>query len=211
VPESAVARTGVAALFADGNAGKTIAIWAIYLLNWVAWFMLLSWLPTVLKAAGLPAQQAPMGTVIVNAMFIICAIPLSFLLPRVDTRRLLAVMFAIGIAVALGLGFSGQNWTLVFILVGVAGFGVGGQQIALNYLIVGAYPTALRATAAGWAIGMGRAGAILGSAIGGSFLAWGGPQGFFIALSAPLIVAGIAVLSLTLKHAAPGVAPLASH
>lgn len=211
VPESAVARASVRALFADGNSGKTVAIWAIYLLNWVAWFMLLSWLPTVLKAAGLPAEDAPLGTVIVNAAFIICAIPLSLLLPRVDTRRLLATMFAIGIVVALGLGFAGQNWTLVFVLAGVAGFGVGGQQIALNYLIVGAYPTALRATATGWSIGMGRAGAIVGSAIGGSFLAWGGPQGFFIALAVPLIVAGLAVLSLKLQPAERGARPLASH
>lgn len=211
VPETAVERASVRALFADGNAGKTIAIWAIYLLNWVAWFMLLSWLPTVLKAAGLPAEQAPLGTVIVNAVFIICAIPLSFLLPRVDTRRLLAVMFVVGIAVALGLGLAGQNWSLVFVLVGIAGFGIGGQQIALNYLIVGSYPTALRATATGWAIGMGRAGAILGSAVGGSFLAWGGAQGYFMALAAPLILAGIAVLSLRLKRAEPGAAVLASH
>lgn len=211
VPESAVARASVRALFADGNAGKTVAIWAVYLLNWVAWFMLLSWLPTVLKAAGLPAEDAPLGTVIVNAVFIICAIPLSLLLPRVDTRRLLAAMFAVGIAVALGLGFAGHNWTLVFVLMGAAGFGVGGQQIALNYLIVGAYPTALRATATGWSIGMGRAGAIVGSAIGGSFLAWGGPQGFFIALAVPLIVAGLAVLSLKLKPAEGGARPSASH
>ncbi|EPP5101070.1 MULTISPECIES: MFS transporter [Pseudomonadota] len=211
VPESAVARAGVRALFADGNARKTVAIWAVYLLNWMAWFMLLSWLPTVLRAAGLPAADAPLGTVIVNAVFIICAIPLSLLLSRVDTRRLLAAMFAVGIVVALGLGFAGQNWTLVFVLAGAAGFGVGGQQIALNYLIVGAYPTALRATATGWSIGMGRAGAIVGSAIGGSFLARGGPRGFFIALAVPLIVAGLAVLSLKLKPTEGGVRPLASH
>lgn len=213
VPESAVARASVRALLSDGNAGKTLAIWAIYLLNWVAWFMLLSWLPTVLKAAGLPAADAPLGTVIVNAVFIVCAVPLSFLLPRVDTRRLLAAMFAVGIVVALGLGLglAGQNWWLVFVLVGVAGFGVGGQQIALNYLIVGAYPTALRATATGWSIGMGRAGAILGSAIGGGFLAWGGPQGFFMALALPLIGAGIAVLSLRLTQAAEGTELPASH
>lgn len=211
VPESAVERASVRALFTEGNAGKTVAIWAIYLLNWVAWFMLLSWLPTVLKAAGLPAADAPMGTVIVNAVFIICAIPLSFLLPRVNIRRLLILMFAIGIVVALGLSAAGQNWTLVFVLAGAAGFGIGGQQIALNYLIVGAYPTALRATATGWSIGMGRAGAILGSAIGGSFLAWGGPSGFFLALALPLVGAGIAVLSLKLHSATAGATQLALH
>ena len=211
VPEESVARAGVGALFSDGHGAKTVAIWAVYLLNWVAWFMLLSWLPTVLKAAGLPAEQAPMGTVIVNAVFIICAIPLSFMLPRVNTRRLLGGMFALGIAVAVGLSQAGDNWTLVFILVGAAGFGIGGQQIALNYLVVGAYPTALRATATGWAIGMGRAGAIAGSAIGGSFLAWGGSSGFFIALAIPLAVAALAVLSLKLKHARPDGALSAAH
>ena len=211
VPEAAVERASVRALFSEGNAGKTMAIWAIYLLNWVAWFMLLSWLPTVLKAAGLPAVDAPLGTVIVNAVFIACAIPLSFMLPRVNTRSLLVGMFAVGIAVALGLSVAGQNWTAVFVLVGVAGFGIGGQQIVLNYLIAGAYPTALRATATGWSIGMGRAGAILGSSIGGIFLSMGGPQGFFVALSVPLIGAGFAVLSLGLRHSAVGTAPATSH
>lgn len=211
VPETTKTRASVRALFANGNARNTAAIWVIYLLNWVAWFMLLSWLPTVLKVAGLPAAEAPMGTVIVNAVFIVCAIPLSFLLPRIDTRRLLLVMFACGIAVALGLSFAGQNWPLVFVLAGAAGFGIGGQQIALNYLIAGAYPTALRATATGWSIAMGRTGAILGSAIGGSFLAWGGPHGFFLALAVPLIGAGIAVLSLGLNHSTVGTASSVGH
>ncbi|MBH1965648.1 MAG: MFS transporter [Comamonadaceae bacterium] len=211
VPESSKARASVRALFADGNARNTAAIWAIYLLNWVAWFMLLSWLPTVLKAGGLPASEAPFGTVIVNAVFIICAIPLSFLLPRINTRRLLMVMFACGIAVAIGLSFAGQNWPLVFALAGAAGFGIGGQQIALNYLIAGAYPTALRATATGWSIGMGRTGAIVGSAIGGSFLAWGGPSGFFLALAVPLIGAAIAVLALKLNHSTAGAASSGGH
>lgn len=201
VPESSTERASVRALFVNGNAAKTIAIWIIYFLNWVAWFMLLSWLPTVLKAAGLPASDAPLGTVIVNAVFIICAIPLSFYLPRLNTRRLLVFMFAVGVGVAVGLSAAGQNWSLIFVLAGAAGFGVGGQQIALNYLIAGAYPTSLRATATGWSIGMGRAGAILGSAIGGSFLAWGGPQGFYLALAAPLVGAGVAVLALRIGHA----------
>lgn len=115
---------------------------------------------------------SPMGTVIVNAVFIVCAMPLSFLLPRVDTRRLLLVMFASGIAVALGLSFAGQNWPLVFALPGTAGFDIG---------------------------------------IGGSFLAWGGPHGFYLALAVPLIGAGIAVLSLKLKHSIAGAASTASH
>ncbi|WP_175717837.1 MFS transporter [Burkholderia anthina] len=211
VPDEATVKASVAALFRGGYAGKTLAIWAIYLLNWIAWFMLLSWLPTVLKAAGLTAQQAPVGTVIVNAVFIVCAIPLSIVLPRVNTRNLLGAMFAFGIAIAIGLGYAGTNWALVFALVGAAGFGIGGQQIALNYLIVGAYPTALRATATGWAIGMGRAGAIAGSAVGGALLSWGGPSGFFLALAVPLALAALAVFSLRVDRADAEVASAIPH
>lgn len=201
VPEEAKVRGSVKALFTGGYARQTLAIWAVYLLNWVAWFMLLSWLPTVLKAAGLPAEQAPMGTFTVNLVFIICAFPLSYLMPRVPTRTLLIAMFALGIVVALGLGYAGTDWTLVFILVGAAGLGIGGQQLALNYLIIDAYPTALRATATGWSIGIGRAGAIIGSAIGGSFLAWFGPSGFFMVLAVPLIGALLAVLAVNTRSA----------
>lgn len=192
VPEAAT-RTSVRALFGPGLARNTLAVWLTYLFNWVAWFMFLSWLPTVLKTAGLPVEQAPLGTVTVNAVFILCAIPLSILLPRLNTRNVLLCLFALGVLVSLGLSLSGDNWVLVFLLVGAAGLGIGGQQIALNYLVVSAYPTSLRATATGWAIGLGRVGAIIGSALGGTFLEWGGVAGFYLALAVPLLLALVAV------------------
>ena len=192
VPEAAT-RTSVRALFGPGLARNTLAVWLTYLFNWVAWFMFLSWLPTVLKTAGLPVEQAPLGTVTVNAVFILCAIPLSILLPRLNTRNVLLGLFALGVLVSLGLSLSGDNWVLVFLLVGAAGLGIGGQQIALNYLVVSAYPTSLRATATGWAIGLGRVGAIIGSALGGTFLEWGGVAGFYMALAIPLLLALVAV------------------
>ncbi|WP_260854269.1 MFS transporter [Paraburkholderia sp. BCC1886] len=210
LPESA-ARASVAALFKHGNARNTIAIWAVYLCNWVAWFMFLSWLPTVLKAAGLPAAQAPMGTVIVNAVFIVCAIPLSVLLPRVSTRKLLIVLLGLGIAISIGLSYAGTSWGLVFVLAGAAGLGIGGQQIALNYLVVGAYPTALRATATGWAIGMGRVGAIAGSAVGGTVLGFGGPGGFYLALAVPLAAALLAVMAIRINGRVPDGTLIAAH
>ncbi|MCS3806842.1 AAHS family 4-hydroxybenzoate transporter-like MFS transporter [Chromobacterium alkanivorans] len=199
LPEDASIHGSVRGLFADGYARKTLAIWSVYLLNWVAWFMLLSWLPTVLKTAGLPTAQAPMGTFVVNLAFIVFAVPLSYLLPRLSIRSLLIAMFALGVATALGLGYAGANWTLVFLLLGLAGLGVGGQQLALNYWVISVYPTALRATASGWSIGMGRAGAIIGSAVGGSFLSWLGPAGFFMVLAIPLLGALLAVLMVEVQ------------
>lgn len=44
-----------------------------------------------------------MGTVVVNTAFILFAIPLSFILPKVDARRILLAMFGLGVALCIGL------------------------------------------------------------------------------------------------------------
>lgn len=196
VVDEPVERSGVSALLAPALLRTTLTIWATYLFNWVAWFMLLSWLPTVLKQLGLSATQAPLATVTVNAAFILFAVPLSILLPRVRARRVLLWLLGVGIVACLGLSYAGDQWQLVFVFIALAGVGVGGQQLALNYLVVSAYPTALRATATGWAIGMGRVGAIMGSAMGGMVLAQVGGTGFFLVLIVPLVFAAVAVLAV---------------
>lgn len=210
VPEQAL-KTRVSSLFSAGLARNTLGIWTVYLFNWVAWFMFLSWLPTVLKASGLPVEQAPMGTVAVNTVFVLCAIPLSIILPKINTRLLLLALFVFGIVLCLGLANSGQNWTLVFILAGLAGLGIGGQQIVLNYMVAQAYPTALRATATGWAIALGRGGAIIGSASGGWFLEQGGPAGYYLALVAPLAIAAAGLMIIRPRKDAEGLEPVAAH
>jgi MFS transporter, AAHS family, 4-hydroxybenzoate transporter len=187
-------RSSVMALFSARYRLVTIGVFATYLFNWIAWFLLLLWMPTALKTLGLEANMAAMGTVTVNGAFILFAIPLSIILPKVNARKLLLLMFAAGILISLGLGISGTNFGLIFLLIGLAGFGIGGQQLALNYLIANAYPTQLRATATGWGIGIGRLGSIVGSALGGLILSGLGVSGYFMALAVPLVVAGLATL-----------------
>ncbi|MBK4115810.1 MFS transporter [Pluralibacter gergoviae] len=180
----------------------TIGVWSVYFLNWVAWFMLLSWLPTLLKQAGLAPDQTPMASVTVNAAFILFALPLAYFLPRINIMNVLWFMFATGIAVAACLIFAvpAQNWLAVFLLIGLAGFGIGGQQLALNYLVVATYPPHVRATAMGWAIGTGRLGAIFGSGVGGIVLAKYGASGFFAILIIPLALSALSVLLIRRRY-----------
>lgn len=197
VPETgdgAGERASVRALFDPAYRTVTVAVWAVYLANWIAWFLLLQWMPTALGQLGLPKATAALGTSVVNGAFIVAAIPLSLVLPRVRPRVLLLVMFACGIATTLGLGLAGDSWGLVFALLAVAGFGVGGQQLVLNFLVANTYPTRLRGTATGYAIGVGRLGSIVGSALGGVLLGSLGPSGYFAALAVPLVLAAAATL-----------------
>ena len=195
-------------LFQSGLARTTVGVWGTYFFNWIAWFMLLSWLPTILKQAGLNPSDAPYASVTVNAAFIVFAIPLAYYLPKLKITKILYFMFASGIAIAAGLGLviGDQQWGIVFALIALAGFGIGGQQLVLNYLVVASYPAQVRATATGWAIGMGRFGAIIGSAIGGLVLAQFGVSGYFFALAIPLLLAWGCVL-LIKKAANPSSSP----
>lgn len=181
-------------LFTDTYRRTTITICAIYLTNWVAWFLLLQWTPTALHDAGLTKEEAAAGTIVVNGAFIVFSFLVTALLSRVAIRALLLAMFGLGIAVALGLSISGTNWTLTFALIAVAGLGIGGQQLVLNYLIAQSYPTQLRGTATGFAIGIGRTGSIIGSALGGWLLAVGGVSGYFAFIAVPLVIAALATL-----------------
>lgn len=186
----------IRSLFAEDYRRTTVATCAIYLANWVAWFLLLQWTPTALHQAGLSKEQAATGTVVVNGAFIVFSFLVTALLARVAIRPLLLSMFGFGIVIALGLAICGTNWTLVFILIALAGLGIGGQQLVLNYLIAESYPTQLRGTATGFSIGIGRTGAIIGSALGGWLLSSVGVSGYFAFLAVPLAVAGLATLLL---------------
>ncbi len=178
---------------------NTLAVWLTYFCNWAAWFMLLLWLPTVLKTAGLPAEQAALGTVIINSPAILFCLVMAYYLPKKPVRVLLTATLAFGIAVTLALSMAGSQWALVFFLIGAAGVGIGLPQIALNYVVLEAYPTELRATGAGWAIGMGRTGSIVGAGAGGWLLKTFGVAGFYSALSVPLLLAIAGVLMIRTK------------
>lgn len=205
-PERDTATAGsIAALFGSDYRRSTVTICAIYLANWVAWFLLLQWTPTALHQAGLSKEQAAAGTIVVNGSFIVFSFLVTAALTRVAVKPLLLGMFGLGIAVALGLSVAGSQWTLVFALIALAGVGIGGQQLVLNYLIAETYPTQLRGTATGFSIGVGRTGSIIGSALGGALLSSVGVGGYFGCIALPLVVAAVATLTLRTRRAQPAV------
>ncbi|GAC1624668.1 MAG: hypothetical protein NVS4B4_08900 [Bradyrhizobium sp.] len=72
------------------------------------------------------------------------------------------------------------------------------SQIAANALAAGFYPTSVRATGVGWALGIGRVGSIVGPLIGGALLSakWSTASVFGAAAGAALCAA-LAAFSLS--------------
>ncbi len=101
---------------------------------------------------------------------VVGTVALGSIIDRFSFRALALVYFVAVFAVG-AIGQLGHSAVLVSIAIFAAGFCVVGGQIAANALAAGFYPTSVRATGVGWALGMGRVGSIVGPLVGGVLLA----------------------------------------
>jgi AAHS family 4-hydroxybenzoate transporter-like MFS transporter len=95
-------------------------------------------------------------------------------------------VFAVG-----AIGHLGHSVIFVTMAIFVAGFCIVGGQTAANALAAGQYPTSVRATGVGWALGIGRIGSIVGPLVGGVLLTmkWSAGSVFMMAAVAALCAA----------------------
>src|ERR1700727_819790 len=84
--------------------------------------------------------------------------------------RALALVYFIAVFAVGAIGQLGHSAVFVTIAISVAGFCIVGGQIAANALAAGFYPTSIRSTGVGWALGIGRIGSIVGPLVGGILL-----------------------------------------
>jgi AAHS family 4-hydroxybenzoate transporter-like MFS transporter len=86
-----------------------------------------------------------------------------------------------------------------------AGFCIVGGQIAANALAATFYPTAVRATGVGWALGIGRVGSIIGPLVGGALLTMKWSAGsVFVAAAFAALCAAVAAFCLSRLAATRG-------
>jgi AAHS family 4-hydroxybenzoate transporter-like MFS transporter len=128
---------------------------------------------------------------------VVGAFALGSVIDRFSFRALALVYFAAVFAVG-AIGQFGHSAVLVTLAIFAAGFCIVGGQIAANALAAGFYPTAVRATGVGWALGVGRVGSIIGPLVGGVLLGakWSTAAVFLMAAVAALCAA-LAALSLS--------------
>jgi AAHS family 4-hydroxybenzoate transporter-like MFS transporter len=119
----------------------------------------------------------------------------------------LLINFALGGLAIVGISYFHALPQAAVVCIALAGFCILGGQSGLNALAVTIYPTRTRATGAGWALGLGRLGAVLGPIAGGQLMgmAWSVDQTLLVS-AVPTVVAALAVGGLgriQARHAQP--------
>ena len=151
----------------------TMILWITFFLCFSALYFLMSWIPRLLEQSGFAAEVGRqaffqfnlggvVGTVLMGTMAIrwrLTNVVSSFLLGA----AILMVVFA---------SLPGGQGLLVM-LTFLIGFLLQGGFIGLYAVAAKVYPTEIRSTGVGWAIGLGRLGAVFGPAAAGFLIAAG--------------------------------------
>lgn len=193
------AKAGVPAmhLFRDHRARATLLLWIVNFMNLFSLFSLANWLPTVATRAG----YSPSTAVLIGTTLQVGGTLSPFLLTWFILRKgfvpVLTVTFAIAALSVAMIGYPGLSLAMLVAVVFVTGATVVGAQPSLNALAGSFYPTYLRSTGVGWALGIGRAGSIVGPVMAGQFLArqWTTTD-IFLALSVPAVISMVAMVAL---------------
>ncbi|WP_394787121.1 MFS transporter [Rhodoferax sp.] len=188
-------RQPIAVLFHEGFKLRTVTLWLTYFMGLLVIYLTTSWLPTMMKDAGMSIDRAANVTAMFQLGGTVGALLVGWLMDRMDPNRVIAVAYLLGAAALLAMGLSGLMSASIVALVVAVGFCLSGAQTGLNGFAPGCYPTMARATGVSWMLGVGRLGSILGSSIGGLLLSQGwGFEGIFSALAIPAALAGCAIL-----------------
>jgi AAHS family 4-hydroxybenzoate transporter-like MFS transporter len=173
VGEQAASGLPVKQLFTERRCFTTLLLWIVFFASLLVLYLLVNWLPSLLYRSGVPLQRAIVATVLLNAGGIVGAIVLGRLIDRFGPIWILAGAYALTSIATAALGPSSSTTPALLAVVFVAGFGVIGGQICMNAFAAAIYPTAIRSTGVGWALGVGRLGSILGPVMGELLIAKG--------------------------------------
>ncbi|MCY1535639.1 MFS transporter, aromatic acid:H+ symporter (AAHS) family [compost metagenome] len=176
---------------------------------WIAFFMCLfmvyalsAWLTKLMASAGYSLGSALTFVLVLNLGAMIGAVGGGWLADRYHIKYVLAAMYALAAVSITLLGFR-LPAELQYLVVGLAGASTIGTQIVANAYTGQFYPTAIRATGLGWALGVGRSGAILAPIVIGVLVAMNLPlQQNFVAIAIPAVVGLAAVLLIDHRRSA---------
>ena len=176
-PDEKHAGVPVKHLFTEGRALGTILLWIPYFMNLLLIYFTGSWLPALLRSEGMTIAAASTATAFFSFGGMFACLAEGYFIKWSGAGAVLLAEYALAGGFLAMLAVLQVRFPVVLMLTFVAGFMIIGAQGGLNALAANFYPTAVRSTGIGWALGVGRIGSIVGPLLGGMFLAMGWKPG----------------------------------
>ena len=192
--QTSVAKASVKELFTANRQSATLLLWTCLFLSFATLYFLTMWIPKLAASTGLSMNLAIYAGTVFNLGAFFGIISQGYLSARLGLQRVICGFLIVTALLMVVFGFvSGSVWVLV--LFGLIGFGIQGGFVGMYSLAAKLYPTHVRATGVGWAVGAGRIGAVVGPLVGGLLIGMGWTMSAnFLAFAIPALIAGIITL-----------------
>ncbi|OYN98637.1 MFS transporter [Enemella evansiae] len=188
-------RIGIRDMFTGRLGRTTILLWVAFFGLMSGFYFANSWTPRLLNQSGLPENLSVIGGVLISLGGIVGALTLAALAIKLPAK-VLEIAALIGSAlIFLVFAASLSSPTSALITAVVVGFFINASVAGMYAVVATRYPPSVRSTGVGWAVGIGRVGAILAPLGAGAMLAAGWtPRQLFFVFAIPMVIAGIALL-----------------
>jgi AAHS family 4-hydroxybenzoate transporter-like MFS transporter len=190
-------RAPVRALFRDGRAATTLLIWVIFTMNIMELIFLSSWTPTLIHNAGVPLDWALNVSMVMQVGALVGALLMARGMDKWGPFIVLVGAHALGVVAVGSFGYAIGMGPGMYIAGTLMGAGIMGTQTAMFGFVAGVYPTSIRATGVGSALGVGRIGSIAGPLIGGALVSKGlAVEQIYLLAMVPPLISTVAIATL---------------
>ena len=166
VGEGKAERSPVAALFTPERRTRTLLLWLMNFANLAMVYYFVIWTPTILVNSGRSAASAAAALALLSGAGVVGGIAFAFALRKWGMARTLAAAYTGAVVLIAALATTSPDSAEFTLVLAASGAFIVGSQFCLNAVVNQYYPTSIRATAAGFASGAGRAGAVAAPLIG---------------------------------------------
>ncbi len=141
-------------------------MWLCCFMSLLVFYLLTSWMPTILKTAGFSTQQFSFIAAIFPLGGVFGATLMGWYMDKLNPTTVIKYSYLAAVVLFVVAGFVSGNIVMLGIVIFLIGALLAGAQSSLLPLAAIFYPSVCRAVGVSWMHGIGRIGAILGAFFG---------------------------------------------
>jgi len=170
----------------------TLTLWTTFFLCFSTLYFLMSWIPRLMEQSGYSAEVGRLAFFLFNFGGVLGIFILGALSTRWKLTNLVSLfLFTSGILMVI-FAISPNQQTLLMTIIFFMGVLQQGGFTGLYAAAAKLYPTEIRSTGIGWAVGLGRSGAVIGPAAAGFLIAAGlSMSGNYVVFALPMLIGGL--------------------
>lgn len=185
-------RLGLRGVLGEGRKLGTILLWMATIFGFMTLYFVISWIPKLAMEAGLPTTDAIYAGAVYNIGAFIGITSIGLAASRFDLGRLILTYLALAAVALVVFGAVSMPIGATLLTAFLIGAFIQGGFNGCYPLATSFYPPEVRSTGLGWAMGVGRIGAVIGPMLGGFLLAEKVPLSTIFAIFAvPAVLAGV--------------------